>query len=92
MAASNRIKIDGRNCRQIADECAKIVGKSAHFNLYGYLLTFDACDAEELSAVLLDAHNHWMRMRKPSLAKAAEVVRAKVFEVIASERTARSFS
>lgn len=85
-------KINGRNCRELAEELAKIVGKSVHFNAYGYVLTFDEDDAEELRQTAEDAGAYWFRIGKRAKGMAADAVRERISEAIISERYSRTFA
>ena len=79
------IKINGRNCRELADEFARIVGKSAHFNMYGYRLEFEMDDAEALVRTAEDAARYWQSRGKRAMAQAADTVRELIRAEIISE-------
>jgi hypothetical protein len=89
---SQKIKINGRNARQMAEEISKIVGKSVHFNLYGWVLSFEMQDAAELAMVAEDAAKYHKSVGKKGLSEGAELIRSKVKELMISESYALSFA
>jgi hypothetical protein len=91
MSKTNMIKIHGRNCRELAHEIAIMIGKSVHFSMYNYSLSFDECDGAEIVAIAADAAKHYARIGKKAKAIAAETVRSAVNDVMISLRYARSF-
>ncbi len=74
-------KINGRNARELAAEIAKIVGGSVHFNSYGYVLTFDAADADQLELTAAHAMHYWHSVKNRAKSEAAHAVRRKINEV-----------
>ena len=86
------LKINGRNCREMAHDAAKAAGKSCHFNMVNYSLNFDLDDAVELELTLADSAKYWLRMGKRAKAIAAETVRDAVVEVIMTERARLSWT
>lgn len=85
-------KINGRNCREMAEEIARLVGKSARVNVYAWVMSFDMDDAVELQMVTEDAAKYWRSVGKRAKAVAADTIREKVSECIISERCALSFA
>lgn len=85
------IKFNGKNVRQLADEIAKIVGKSCTF-AYRYTLQFEIEDAAEIIKVAEDAATYWKSIKKPSMVVAAETIRSAIAEVVITERARISWS
>lgn len=86
-----KIKCNGRNVRQLADEIAKIVGKSCSFQ-YRYTLIFEEEDAVEVLKVAEDAVKYWKSIKKNAMASAAETLRSMVAEAMITEKARLSWS